>query len=158
MLIVTTGFAMYGKEHPRVAVNGVIIKDGKVLLTLRSDKVLFPRLWCPPGGHLIAGSDWVGTLKQEVEEEVGLKVLSHQLIGIYSDPEVNIIFDEKSGKKIPFVSASFLVTEFEGEVKINDESIEFGWFAEKDLPSPFIPCDAVKVKDAFRFQGKCFVK
>jgi ADP-ribose pyrophosphatase YjhB (NUDIX family) len=149
---------MYGKEHPRVAVNAVIIQKEKVLLTLRSDKVLFPRQWCPPGGHLIPGKSWADTMMQEVEEEVGLTVLDYQLLGIYSDPSVNIIFDSKSGERIPFVSVCFLVTEFQGDVRINDECLEASWFHERSLPSPLIPCDEVKVRDGFEFQGKCFVR
>jgi len=149
---------MYGKDHPRVAVNAIIMQKEKVLLTLRSDKVLFPRQWCPPGGHLIPGKSWVDTMMDEVKDEVGLQVVDYQFLGIYSDPSVNIIFDPASGEKIPFVSVAFLVTKFEGEVRINDESLEAAWFGERNLPSPIIPCDEVKVRDAFEFQGKCFVR
>lgn len=149
---------MYGKAHPRVSVNAIIMRKEKVLLTLRSDKVLFPRQWCPPGGHLRPGSSWVDTMIDEVKEEVGLDVIDYQFLGIYSDPSVNLIFDSTSGERIPFVSACFLVTEFEGEVKINEESLEAAWFTERNLPSPLIPADEVKVRDAFEFQGRCFVR
>jgi argininosuccinate lyase len=150
--------SLYGKPHPRPCVSGIVMKDGKVLLTLRSEKVLFPKQWCAPGGHLVGGHDWTQTLKDEVLEEVGLTVLEYKLLGIYSDPKVNLLKDEKTGETLPFVVAAFVVTKFEGEVRINDESVEFGWFGKDDLPEAMLPPEKVKVLDAFQFQGKCFIR
>ena len=99
-----------GKRYPRVCVSATILDStGRVLLTRRSPKVWYPGAWCLPGGHVEGGEDWVGALRKEVEEEVGLIISNEVLAGIYSDPALNILPDPVTGEKRCFVSASFLV-------------------------------------------------
>lgn len=146
-------------ERPRPAVSAVIVNpERKVLLTLRSDKVWWPGQWCLPGGHLKGGQDWLSACQAEVSEEVGLEVVKAKLVGIYSDPQVNLLWEPKSGKKIGFVVASFLVTDYRGELKPNEEVSQFGWFSVDALPTPLMASEKIKISDAMRFDGHAFVR
>jgi len=146
------------RSYPKPAVSAVIINsEKKVLLTLRSSRVLAPGTWCLPGGHLEGGQDWLQGLRQEVQEEVGLAILEPRLAGIYSDPQYNCI-DEKNGDSHYFLVASFLITSFRGEVIVNEESERFGWFSPDALPSPMLKSEPIKIQDAVVFQGVPFVR
>jgi 8-oxo-dGTP pyrophosphatase MutT (NUDIX family) len=146
-------------ERPRPAVSAVIMNpEKKVLLTLRSPKVWWPGQWCLPGGHLKGGQDWLTACQEEVREEVGLEVVKAKLVGIYSDPEVNQLWESRTGKKLSFVVASFLITDYRGEVRVNEEVSEVGWFELDRLPTPLLVSEKIKISDAFRFDGQAFVR
>jgi 8-oxo-dGTP diphosphatase len=146
-------------DRPRPAVSAVIINsDKKVLLTLRSPQVWWSGQWCLPGGHLKGGQDWLAACREEVQEEVGLEVVKTQLVGIYSDPTVNQIWEPQNGKKLSFVVASFLVSEFRGQPRTTEEVSEIGWFSADQLPEPLMGSERIKIIDALRFQGQSFVR
>ena len=149
----------YTTKRPKAAVSAVIKNsEGKILITLRSKEVLWPGTWCLPGGHLEGGQDWRSALDKEVLEEVGLVVKEAVLMGIYSDPKVNIIFDPKKSETHCFVTACFMVTKFEGEVRHNSEVDEVRWIAAHEIPESILDAELVKVRDAFQFKGEVFVK
>ena len=146
--------------RPVPAVNAVIRDNfGRVLLTRRSALVREPGTWCLPGGHLDGGEDWVTALRREVLEETGLRVVSEQLVGIYSDPSLTISAQPSAeGWRGQFVVACFLVLEWEGKVSPNQEVDEWGWFSPDELPVPMLKSHPVRVRDSTRFQGTVFVR
>jgi ADP-ribose pyrophosphatase YjhB (NUDIX family) len=147
------------QERPRPVVSAVILnKQNQVLLTLRSQKVWWPGKWCLPGGHLKGGQDWLAAVREEVSEEVGLEFSKAELTGIYSDPKLHQLYEPKLGKTMSFVSATFLIRDFRGEVKLNEESSEFGWFSIDALPENIFASERVKISDALRFEGQAFVR
>jgi 8-oxo-dGTP pyrophosphatase MutT (NUDIX family) len=141
-------------------VNAVIIDDRNlVLLTKRSARVRAPGKWCLPGGHLDGGETWDMALRREVQEETGLHVMETELIGIYSDPALTIAAEPSADEVFrQYVVASFLVREFEGEINQNDEVDEWGWFPPDGLPNPILRSHPIRIDDAFRFDGKAFVR
>lgn len=144
-------------KRARPAVTGVILNPNQeVLLTLRSNKVLFPGQWCLPGGHLDGGTDWISSLKAEMAEEVGIEVKSQKLVGIYSDPELNL-FEEK-GEEFFFVVASFLIDGFGGVPTTSPEVDEVGWFSLETLPKNLLKCERVKIQDALSFTGQAVTR
>jgi 8-oxo-dGTP pyrophosphatase MutT (NUDIX family) len=146
--------------RPIPAVNAAIIdSSGRVLLTRRSSTVREPGKWCLPGGHLDGGEEWIAALRREVCEEVGLRVLEEELYGIYSNPEVTVSAEPSAeGWFGQFVVACFLVKEFEGIISPNHEVDLWDWFAPDALPSPMLKSHPVRVRDAFAFHGKVFVR
>ncbi len=144
---------------PLVAVNAAILNpEGKILLTQRSQKIREPGKWCLPGGHLDGGESWLEAIEREVEEEVGIKILDPTLMGIYSNPQLNITSEPVLlGKKVQFVVAVFRVTQFNGTVTTNDEVSAWDWFREK-LPEPMVRSHPSRVQDAFQFNGTVFVR
>ncbi len=146
--------------RPVPAVNAAILDaHERVLLTRRSAAVRESGKWCLPGGHFDGGEDWVAAVRREILEEVGLKIMNEELIGIYSDPKLTVsAVPTAEGWYGQFVVASFLVREYQGEVAPNDEVDEWGWFSPDKLPSPMLKSHPIRVQDAYRFNGKVFVR
>lgn len=144
---------------PVPAANAAILKEGKILLTRRSPKIREGGKWCLPGGHVELGEDWISAMRREVLEEIGLVVTRSCLIGIYSDPGLTVTPTPYYGNfHGQFVAASFLVTEFEGEIFPNHEVDQWGWFAPDKLPEPMLRSHPIRVQDALNFKGVPFVR
>ncbi len=145
---------------PIPAVNAVIFDPaGRVLLTRRSAVVREPGKWCLPGGHFDGGEDWVSALRREVREEVGLRVLREELMGIYSDPALTVSRSPSpEGSYLQYVTACFIVREYEGEVVPNREVDQWGWYFPDSTPSPMLKSHPVRIHDAASFQGKVYVR
>ena len=108
-------------------------KDGKYLIVKRSpNKKVFPGRWTVPGGGLEV-TDYIDTpkttpdawyyaiensLKREIKEEVGLEVekLKYLLDLAFIRPD-----------NIPVVTLSYYCDWKSGEVKLNDENIDYKW-------------------------------
>ena len=52
----------------------IITKDKKLLLTKRSDKLIFPNAWVLPGGHLDPGESLEECARREIKEECGIQI------------------------------------------------------------------------------------
>jgi ADP-ribose pyrophosphatase YjhB (NUDIX family) len=108
-----------------VCVDGVYIKDGKILLLKRSVEP-FKGCWHLVGGHVEENETLKEALRREFKEETNL------------DIDVGDIIDgriEKTSDRIKII-VTFKVTSAQGKIKLNPESEEYGWFAK-------IPCDSV---------------
>jgi len=144
---------------PVPAANAAIIKEGKILLTQRAPSIREGGKWCLPGGHVEHGETWLEAMVREVREEVGLEVKKSCLLGIYSDPLLTVTPVPYYGNQLgQFVSIVFIVTDFVGVVIPNEEVEQFGWFSERDIPSPMLRSHPVRVRDAFDFKGVPFVR
>ena len=74
-----------------VAASAFVHDDsGRVLMIQRSDN----GLWAIPGGAQDVGESIVGTATRETREETGLTIDVIGLVGIYSDPEHVIAYDD----------------------------------------------------------------
>jgi 8-oxo-dGTP pyrophosphatase MutT (NUDIX family) len=120
-------------ELHRVVATAIIHKDGKYLILQRSpNKRVFPGRWTVPGGGLDV-RDYIDTpkttpdawyfavtesLKREIEEETGLGVgdLKYLLDLAFIRPD-----------KVPVVTLSYYCDWKFGEVKLNDESVDYKW-------------------------------
>jgi 8-oxo-dGTP diphosphatase len=142
------------------AVNAAIQDgQGRILLTQRSKKVREPGFWCLPGGHFDPGETWEQASAREVREEVGLIVRSPKLLGIYSDPALNVVSHPRApGGLGQFVAAVFFYTQFDGEVAPNDEVSEWGWFAPGQFPEPLLNSHRVRLQDWQAFRGEAFFR
>lgn len=120
------------KHH--IAITGVIIKDGKFLVTKRSlSKRLFPGMWTVPGGNLEivdyinepkdTSSHWYNViekvLRREIKEEVGLEVKNIKYL-----TNMTMMNGEH-----PLLIISLYADHHEGEVILNDESIDHAWIS-----------------------------
>ncbi|MEM7333447.1 MAG: NUDIX domain-containing protein [Chloroflexota bacterium] len=64
----------------KVGATVAIIKENKVLMTLRSDW----EIWCLPGGHVDEGESVAEAAIREAREEVGVDVALTRYVGVYS--------------------------------------------------------------------------
>ncbi len=119
------------KKH-FVTVTGIIIKEGKYLITKRSlNKKAFPGKWTVPGGNLEV-EDYINlpkdtkdhwynifekVLMREVKEEVGLEISN---IGYLTS--MTFLKGEN-----PCLIVSLYADYSSGDVVLDEESIDFAW-------------------------------
>lgn len=124
---------MKEKNAHYVAVTGIIVKDGKFLLTKRSPKEkAFPNMWTVPGGKLEINDyakkqkntsfHWYNVLedllRREVKEETGLDIKNIRYL-------TSLTFVRPDG--IPVVVISLFADQYDGEVILNEESVDHAW-------------------------------
>ncbi len=108
-------------------VAAVLVRDGRVLLCLRSSQRRWsPCLWDLPGGHVEHGESDPVALARELFEETGVTVAPAAIAGTL--PEVRII-DHEVDMRV------FVVRDWSGEA-VNaapEEHEAVGWFAPSEL-------------------------
>ena len=121
---------------PTIGTNVVVIKDGQVLLTKRSD---IP-VWCLPGGGVEAGESVAQTAVREVLEETGVAVQLTRLVGVYSRPTWG-----GDGDHVLVFTAVPLSDRLQAH---DDETVALGYFAPGALPEPFLWWQKQRLFDA----------
>jgi len=123
-----------------VAVTGIVVKDGKYLITRRNlNKKAFPGKWTVPGGRLEiedyinlpkdTSEHWYNilekVLKREVKEEVGLDIKNIKYL-----TSMTFLRGEE-----PDLIISFYADYTEGKVVLDDESVDFKWVSLEEARS-----------------------
>ena len=132
-------------KKPSVTVDGVIIKNGKVLLIKRKNEP-FKGRWALPGGFVEYGETVEEAVLREVKEETGMDAKIKKLVGVYSSPD-----RDPRGHTISIV---FLM-EAKGETIAGDDATEARFFDLKKLP-PLAFDHAKIIEDAVKtFNNEC---
>src|SRR2546427_2088302 len=78
--------AMVAGAHTSVAVDGIVVQDGKLVAVRRKNEPYrgMPAL---PGGFVELGETTVEAVVREVREETGLETRVTRLVGVFSDPK-----------------------------------------------------------------------
>ena len=72
-------------QKPSLTVDGIILKDEKILLIKRKNDP-FKDMWALPGGFVEYNEKCEDAVVREVSEETGLKTNIKKIFGVYSDP------------------------------------------------------------------------
>lgn len=117
----------YGERIGITATLGIgaaaaVLDGGRLLLTRRSDN----GEWCLPGGGMDPGERPAETAEREVLEETGLRVRVTDLLGVYSDPDVVVVYPDGNRRQI--VGVLFRAEPVEGVAGLSNEVTEVGWF------------------------------
>ena len=111
----------------------IILKDNKILVTQRSEKMSLPLKWEFPGGKLELHENEIDCIKREIKEELNIEI---EVLNKLS----NSIFDYGTFKVnlIPFIaihiSGEILLLEHKGYKLLDKtELLNLDW-AEADLP------------------------
>ncbi|MEG0281984.1 MAG: NUDIX domain-containing protein [Clostridia bacterium] len=117
-------------------VNGIIIKDNKVLTVQMNHNGFY----CLPGGHIEIGEDSKTAVLREMKEEVNIDNKIVNLVSIIEN-----FFERKNGKKFHEISFYYLLEpinnietkdyEIIEHDKDQDVLLEFKWIPLKDLNS-----------------------
>jgi len=112
-------------KTPRITIDGIIIKDQKILLVKRKNDP-FKDKWALPGGFVEYGEKTEDAVIREVLEETGLRTKITQLAGVYSDPN-----RDPRGHTITIV---YMLDIIGGELKAGDDASDIKFFNVKELP------------------------
>jgi len=113
----------------------ILIVDGsnRLLLMKRSDS----GCWGLPGGATEPGELIEMAAKREACEETGLQVGEMSLFGVFSGPE--LYYKYPNGDEVYNVTIVYLSRDVVGEVQLNHEHSEWGWFEAEEIPKDLSP-------------------
>jgi len=139
---------------PAVAV-GILDKAGRILLTRRRDS----GNWTMPGGTLEIDESIEQCGRREVKEETGLEVIVTGLVGTYTDPGNVVAYsDGEVRREFSVLLAGEVI---DGELHVDDESIEINWFPPEGVESlPMANSQQRRVRDFLTFSrtGETFCR
>ena len=119
------------KANSVVPSTTAIVADGqgRIALVKRKDN----ELWALPGGGMELGESIEQGAVREVKEETGLDVEVDGLVGVYTNPQHVMAYDD--GEVRQQFSLCFTTKLLGGELQFDDESTDIAWVAEGDLAS-----------------------
>ena len=127
--------------------------QGRILLTKRADN----GQWCLPGGAVEPGESVAEACEREVFEETGLSVRVKRLVGVYSHPDMLVLYPD--GKKIQVVALHFEVVVTGGEACLSDETSDFGYFTLEEMEGlEFLGRHKERILDTFENYRETVIK
>jgi 8-oxo-dGTP pyrophosphatase MutT (NUDIX family) len=147
------------REHERAlgvrpSVSAVIFdRRGRLLLQQRSDG----GQWGLPGGSVEIGESLATAVVREVREETGLTVVPRRLVGVYSDPSLQVV-RYPNGNVWHYVNACFECTVRGGTLTTCDETLALDWFVSRQLPRTLLPNHRIRIRDARTGRVAAFVR
>ncbi|NEA59493.1 NUDIX domain-containing protein [Streptomyces sp. SID13666] len=104
-------------------------ESGRLLLIHKTDN----DLWALPGGGHDIGESVTDTVTREVMEETGVSVEVDGIVGVYTNPQHVIAYDD--GEVRQQFSICFRAHPTGGSLRTSSESKEVRWIAPADLDS-----------------------
>ncbi|WDT88347.1 NUDIX domain-containing protein [Streptomyces sp. SCSIO-PteL053] len=101
--------------------------DGRILIIHKTDN----DLWALPGGGHDIGESIGDTVVREVVEETGITVQVDSIVGLYTNPEHVLAYDD--GEVRQQFSICFRAHPTGGTLRTSNESKEVRWVAPADL-------------------------
>jgi len=112
-------------KNPSLTCDGLVLRDGKVLLVKRGREP-FRGCHALPGGFVEYGESTEDCVVREIREETGLDTEVLRLVGAYSE-----MGRDPRGH---FVTLLYLLREKGGSLEAGDDADSAGFFALSDLP------------------------
>ena len=112
-------------KNPKLTVDGIILRDNKILLVKRKNEP-FKGKWSLPGGFVDYGETVENAVVRETIEETNIKTKIKELLGVYSSPN-----RDPRGHT---VTIAFLLSVISGEAKAGDDAEEAKFFELEELP------------------------
>ena len=107
----------------------VFNENKQVLMQLRTDY----NQWRFPGGAMELGESFEETAKRDLKEETNLDIIESKMIKVLSGKDT--YREYPNGDKLYDITAIFVITNYNGTLKVNDnESKKLEWFSIDDLP------------------------
>lgn len=108
----------------------VVDAQNRLLLMKRTDS----GRWGPPGGATEPGERVEEAAKRETLEETSLQVGEMSLFGVFSGPE--LYYKYPNGDEVYNITIVYLSRNYQGQVTLDHEHTEFGWFTVDEIPAP----------------------
>lgn len=127
-------------ERPIVAVGGVVVHEGRVLLIRRGRPPMEGR-WSIPGGILELGETIADAVARELKEETGVQIRVLELIEIYE----KVARDERGFAQYHFVILDYRCEFVEGAARAGGDVTDAAWVSEQQLDSIGLTAAAKRV-------------
>jgi 8-oxo-dGTP pyrophosphatase MutT (NUDIX family) len=138
----------------RASASAVIFdRKGRLLLQQRSDG----GQWGLPGGSMEIGESAAQAVVREVREETGLDVKPRRLIGVYSDPTLQVV-RYPDGNVWHYVSLCFECTVRGGTLTTCDETLALEYFPLHRLPGTLLANHRIRIRDARARRAAAYVR
>jgi 8-oxo-dGTP pyrophosphatase MutT (NUDIX family) len=138
----------------RPSVSAVLTdRRGRLLLQQRSDG----GQWGLPGGSVEIGESVTEAVIREVREETGLRVSVGRLIGVYSEPGLQVV-RYPDGNVWHYINVCFECAVQGGELTTCDETLALAWVSPTRLPRTLLPNHRVRIRDARSRRPAAFVR
>jgi ADP-ribose pyrophosphatase YjhB (NUDIX family) len=138
-----------------LAASGIVVNEkGEILLQKRADN----GQWGLPSGYVDIGESVEHGAIREIWEETGIHTQVNRLVGIYSDPQHNVIAAYPDGSLIQFAIVVFECEYLSSQLRISDESTDIGYFPPDNLPDDTVLCDLLAIKDALEDRERPFIR
>jgi 8-oxo-dGTP pyrophosphatase MutT (NUDIX family) len=97
------------------------------------------------------------TIIREVREETGLSIRVLRLIGVYSDPNSLIVYNDDTAVQI--VALSFETIIIDGEAGLSNETSDWGYYSLEEMEKlDMLLNHHIRVQDAFVAQREAFIR
>jgi 8-oxo-dGTP pyrophosphatase MutT (NUDIX family) len=132
-----------------------VIRDrrGRLLLQQRSDG----GQWGLPGGSVEIGESVHDAIVREVREETGLAVSVGRLVGVYSEPALQVV-RYPDGNVWHYVNLCFECAVQGGALTTCDETLALAWVSRTRLPATLLPNHRIRIRDAAARRPAAFVR
>ncbi|MEK7605321.1 MAG: NUDIX hydrolase [Patescibacteria group bacterium] len=110
-----------------VVVDTLVLKDDKILLVKRAERLLEGGKWALVGGYVDQGETLPQAVQREVFEETGYRIHTIQMLAVNADPHR----PNEDRQNISFI---FVAEAGEKEGESDDEVSEQKWYGFDDLP------------------------
>lgn len=138
----------------RPSVSAVIFdRRGRLLLQRRADS----GQWGLPGGAVEVGESVVDAVRREVREETGLDVAVERLVGVYSEPALQLV-RYPDGRVWHYVNLCFRCVRRGGRLTTSAETLELRYFPLAELPETLLPNHRVRIRDARARRVAAFIR
>jgi len=94
---------------------------------------------------------------REVREETGLHVTVRRLVGVYSDPALQVV-RYPDGNVWHYVSVCFECAVRGGELTTCDETLALRYVSPARMPTTLLPNHRIRIRDARRRRSAAFVR
>ena len=128
-------------------------RRGRVLLQQRSDG----GQWGLPGGSVEIGESVTDAAIREVREETGLVVTVRRLVGVYSEPSLQVV-RYPDGNVWHYVNICFECVVRGGTLTTCDETLSLRYVAPSRLPRTLLPNHRIRIRDACSRRAAAFVR
>jgi len=136
-------------QCPRVAVGGVVFKDGAVLLVKRG-KPPSKGIWAIPGGSVSLGETLQAAVERELFEETGVHVRAGRPVYTFDVVER----DETGRVRFHYVIVDLAADYVSGNVRAGDDALAARWVSPEELCEIDVNSKTLTLlKDAFNFGG-----